>query len=180
MQEIWDIPSWISIKDTGAAVDRGWARIAVPMMRCLIRNKASRIGARPDWAASLPELPGPWAGLLPRADIIFLAAGPAGPATGAQRHAQRSRPSVGLRRWWLLLAGNGAWQRGSVGASDTHKNWNPLTLKLPRGWSGSRSLGRSLPLGPIARCTQTGLHSHTRPPSPSFFFPVPLSELCSR
>lgn len=63
MQELWDISSWISIKDTGAAVDRGRVRIAVPMMRCLIRKRASWIGARPDRAASLPELLGPWAGL---------------------------------------------------------------------------------------------------------------------
>lgn len=37
----------------------------MPMMRCLIRNKASWIGARPDWAASLPELLGPGLGWCP-------------------------------------------------------------------------------------------------------------------
>lgn len=89
--------------------------------------------------------------LLPRADIIFLllllllllllvlllAAGPK-PVPQRERNAmQRSRPSVGLRRWLLAATGGreGATERKrSVGASDTQElDQDPPTLITAQG-----------------------------------------------
>lgn len=97
---------------------------------------------------------------------------------------QRSRPSVGLRRWLLVLVlvlvgcrkEQVETERGSV----RHKNWtlrpssrSRAAQTAPSG-PGVRLLGCPFPLRPDpsrpVHCTQTGLHSLTHAHLPSFSF----------
>lgn len=94
----------------------------MPMMRCPIGNKASWIGARPDWADRVPVL-------MPRADIIFLLwhalqgqpsrsrNGSATPCNGL------ARPSVFGGGCCLVVVGCRKEQVETERGSVRHKNW---------------------------------------------------------
>lgn len=114
MRAVINVIKCVSIRTAGQG-------LSVPMKRCLIRNKASRIGARPDWVDRLQVHPVHPLLLVPRADIIFLqkscraAELQSQPVPQRERNAmQRSRPSVGLSAVVALALALGWWWEAGV------------------------------------------------------------------